>query len=439
MSDQQQATQTNGEERPPQSPEELEIKAKHRQEIARIESEDRRAMAEMYRGMPVPLRVIFDPFMNERVQAAAMMMSRAEGFTPRHLIGKTEACFVVVTKALTWRQDPQAVAASTYQTPDGKVGYEGKLIQSIIESSGRLSRPIGQGEYFGDWSKVEGRFKIVKKRTQAGKEYDAAVPEWEYYGPDEEGLGVRYRVWLKDQNDPMPFEFKLRSAFPRNATTWPTRPQQQLHYAAMRALGNVVCPSLLMGVPFQDDLSPVEPEMRDITPKAPAPVDLEKEGVRGGGPMRDEPETSDARAPKGGGESTASAATSVERTESARAESEAPHGSGEQASQDQGEQQQTWTVAGKPYVKAGSAANQLIKMVGECDAEDRLDGFGDPDHELGSVVASLPDDHRDRVAEAVQDRRQEIAEASADRAGPAEQQAGPGDDDGEPLSLIPPA
>lgn len=74
----------------------------------------------------------------------------------------------------------------------------------------------------------------------------------------------------------------------------------QLHYAAMRALGNVVCPSLIMGVPSRDEMYDDEPPpMREINPPpAPPPVDLTTEGIRGAGRMTVEDEAAQDGGPK---------------------------------------------------------------------------------------------------------------------------------------------
>jgi hypothetical protein len=390
MTDQtNESQQPNGGAERKDTPEELRIKAEHRQALAKIESEDRRALSEMFRTMPITLRVMFDPILSERVKVTAEVMSRAEGFTPRHLLGKVEACFVVVSKALMWRLDPQAVASATYQTPDGKVGYEGKLVQAIIEGSGKLEKPIGQGEYFGDWSKVEGKFRIIKRTAGSGKEYDAPVPQWEYFGPDEEGLGVRYQIYLKDQNEPLKFEFKLRSAYPRNAMTWPTRPQQQLHYAAMRALGNVVCPSLIMGVPFQDDLGPEERGMKDVTP-APPPVDLKVEGIVGRGHMTEADEARQGRA------SEASKAQSTENSKPAEIKEEP-----------------FWKIEGKPYRQAGRVQNILIGKITACGSLEDLEQFeGDVLSALS--LETLPDTNRQAIEGALEHQRS-VLEAQSER------------------------
>ena len=91
------------------------------------------------RGMSPALAIMLDPGLFEQTQAIADIMSKAQGFTPSHLIGKREACFAVTTRALVWQLDPFAVAQATYQPAEGaKVAYEAKLVQAIIEQSGRL-------------------------------------------------------------------------------------------------------------------------------------------------------------------------------------------------------------------------------------------------------------------------------------------------------------
>jgi len=199
----------------------------------------------------------FNDQLFERAKLMATYMSRAEGFTPRHLVGKTEACFLVVEKSLVWGLSPSAVAASTYQTPGGTVGFEGKLVQAILQASGRLARPI-QYKHFGDWSKVRGKFEVRKNNN--GKDYAVAS----YTAQDEQGLGVKVVAHLKGQEEPEEFEFLLRQAFPRNSTLWATDPMTQICYAAVRRFASVRLPDLVMGVPFdgEGDWGPVV----DITP-----------------------------------------------------------------------------------------------------------------------------------------------------------------------------
>ena len=93
-------------------------------------------------GMAPGLAIMFNDRLYARCRDMALDMSKAEGFTPAHLLGKPYACFAVLTRAITWKLDPLAVAQSTYQTPGGKIGYEGKLVQAILENSGKFEGPM---------------------------------------------------------------------------------------------------------------------------------------------------------------------------------------------------------------------------------------------------------------------------------------------------------
>lgn len=214
------------------------------------------------RGMSPALAIMLDPGLFEQTQAIAEIMSKAQGFTPGHLIGKREACFAVTTRALVWQLDPFAVAQATYQPAEGaKVAYEAKLVQAIIEQSGRLVAGV-EREYYGDWNRIRGKF--VTKTSDRGKKYQAAA--WQE--ADEEGLGVIVRAKIKGEDEKREIKLDLRQAHPRNSTLWATDPATQLYYRAVRMFGNVACPSLLMGVPFRGEEPIDEPELRDVTPAA---------------------------------------------------------------------------------------------------------------------------------------------------------------------------
>lgn len=216
------------------------------------------------------LALWFDDKVFEKAKMIAGYLAKAEGFVPAHLIGKPEACFAVVERSLTWRLSPYAVAQSTYQTPGGKVGYEGKLCHAILENSGHLVGGVTFSHY-GDWPKIQGKFK--KQRSDKGKEY--AVPAWAE--ADERGLGVTVRAKVRGEEEARTLNLDLIQAFPRNSTLWATDPKTQLCYLAVRRFASVVVPGLFMGVPFDRDEaeSYVGPERaRDITPPRPKRSDF---------------------------------------------------------------------------------------------------------------------------------------------------------------------
>ena len=206
------------------------------------------------------LQILLNDRLFERAKLLAKYLAGAEGFVPRHLIGKTEACFAVVCRAITWKLDPFAVAASTYQTPGGSVGYEGKLIIAILENSGKLAGGV-RFEHYGDWSKVQNRFEI--RKSDKGKDY--AVPSWT--DKDAAGLGVIVRAQVDGEVEPREHRFDLIQAQPRNSTLWATDPKTQICYTAARRFANVACPGVIMGVPF-DREDEGAPALRDVTPAA---------------------------------------------------------------------------------------------------------------------------------------------------------------------------
>jgi hypothetical protein len=208
-------------------------------------------------------------FMNDRIYRRCRGMSfdlaRADGVMPPHLLNKPAAVFAIISISITWNLSPIMVARCTYQTPGGSLGYMGVLIQAILENSGRLEGGVGF-ELFGEWSRLQGRFKMMSGK--GGKDY--AAPDWQ--PKDEDGLGVRVFAKIKGQAEPLSEKFFLKEMHPRFSTLWATRPWQQIRYAAVRAFANIACPGILMGLPFDVDPigfygEPVVPsDMQDITP-----------------------------------------------------------------------------------------------------------------------------------------------------------------------------
>lgn len=213
-------------------------------------------------GMAPGLAILFNDALYERCKDVARLIAGGQGTTPQHLLGKSEACFSVVTNAITWKLNPFAVAMATYQTPNGKIGYEGKLVQAIIENSGAIIGGI-KFELIGDWSKIQGRWK--KGRSANGKD----IPLADWTDKDEDGLGVVVSAKVKGEDDPRVFTMYMRECYPRNSTLWVLRPSQQICYTAVRAFGNVAVPGILLGLPFSSDVD--EGEMIDVTPAAERP------------------------------------------------------------------------------------------------------------------------------------------------------------------------
>lgn len=220
------------------------------------------------------LRIMLDDRLFERCKLMAKYMSSAEGFMPRHLIGNQEACFAVVNRALAWNLDPFAVAACTYQTPNGRVGFEGKLISAVLSATGRLVGPV-RHRHFGDWAKIQGRFK--KARSQKGHEY--AAPDWK--PEDEIGLGVEISATVRGEAEPRTLSLLLVQAYPRNSTLWALDPMTQIVYLATRRFANLAAPDLVMGLPFDGEVVAGDGAM-DVTNSAGDPPPRPKRDDFGG-------------------------------------------------------------------------------------------------------------------------------------------------------------
>lgn len=208
------------------------------------------------------LAVFFNDALYGRCRSLAQIMSRADGVMPRHLLGKPEACFAIISRAITWNLDPYAVAMCTYQTPNGNIGFEGKLVQAILEASSKLEGGVTY-EHIGDWTKVKGKFRIAE--SPKGGKYP--VPTWTR--EDAAGLQVIVSAKVKGESQPRKLPFDLETAFPLNSPLWATAPERQVCYTAVRAFANQAMPGILMGMPFDyDDLAALT-TMTNITPPRP--------------------------------------------------------------------------------------------------------------------------------------------------------------------------
>ena len=217
-------------------------------------------------SLPPSLRILLDERMYDRVKAIAVLMSKATGMTPAHLIGKGEACFSIISMSLDWQLSPYFVARHTYQTPGGSIGYDGALVQSILEKSGRfMGAP--SFEYRGDWSVLNGKFQM--KQGQRGGEYPAAT----WTDADAIGLGVIVRWTVRGESTPRVWPgdnepFWLAQCHPRNSPLWATDPKTQIRYLAIRRFANMCAPGILGGASFdQDDIIDASEMARDITPE----------------------------------------------------------------------------------------------------------------------------------------------------------------------------
>ncbi len=211
--------------------------------------------------MSTGLAIFMKPSLYNHCKAVALRMSEANGVIGQHLIGQPSACMAILSRAITWNLDPFAVAQCTYAVK-GKIGYEGKLVQAILENSGQLDGPI-KYEFFGDWDKLRGKFKM-----QGAVGSGERKPQQLWTDDDEIGLGLKVSAQVKGEVARREEEFFLSEMWPRNSTLWIIRPKQQMIYACIRAFSNIAMPGILMGIPFDVDPSGLgEGAMVEINPQ----------------------------------------------------------------------------------------------------------------------------------------------------------------------------
>lgn len=253
-------------------------------------------------GLPPSLQILLDDGLYNRVKQLSAVMANAQGMTPAHLIGKPEACFAIINIALDNRLSPHFVAGHTYQTPNGQIGYDGALVQAILEQSNKF---VGAPEFqhVGDWHKIMGKPPQIKT-SQKGREFVA--PSWTPAEAAAAGVGVIVRWQVRGEPKPRvwPAEdepFLLTQCFPLNSPLWATDPKTQICYLAIRRFARVTSPGILGAAAFSDeqmldaaerarDVTPArEPRREDFTAASTAgttEVEPDEEGM-----IQDQPET----------------------------------------------------------------------------------------------------------------------------------------------------
>ncbi|MFM5429854.1 RecT family recombinase [Aeromonas veronii] len=194
--------------------------------------------------------------MNSMV-SLANIMATGKATIPQEYRNSPGDCLAVVMQAVQWGMNPFAVAQKTHFV-SGKIGYEAQLVNAVITALAPTKDRL-HFEWFGDWSKVIGKFDI--KKNPDGKEY--RQPGWTL--KDEEGLGIKVWATIKGEDEPRMLELFLAQARTRNSTLWADDPRQQLAYLATKRWARLYCPDVIMGVYTPDEFEGERVE-RDVTP-----------------------------------------------------------------------------------------------------------------------------------------------------------------------------
>lgn len=191
-------------------------------------------------------QLIFSDARMDRIMKMAEILAKGKVTVPAHLQNNIGDCMAIVLQSAQWNMDPFSVAQKTHLV-SGKLGYEAQLVNAVVITRAPVTgRP--QYEWFGDWSRVIGKFK--EKTNQKGETY--RVPGWVL--EDEKEIGVRVWMTMRGETEPRVLELLLTQATVRNSTLWAGDPKQQLAYLAIKRWARLYCPDVLLGVYSADEL-----------------------------------------------------------------------------------------------------------------------------------------------------------------------------------------
>lgn len=176
----------------------------------------------------------------EKMLKFSQMMATSKITIPKHLQGNTGDCFAIVMQAMQWGMNPFAVAQKTHLV-NGVLGYEAQLVNAVINSRAPITTRLNY-EWFGDWSKVNG------KTSNA------------------DDVGVIVSATMKGETEPRVLSVSMAQVGNvRNSPLWVNDPRQQLAYLATKRWSRLFCPDVILGVYTADEVEDFEP--KDVTPQ----------------------------------------------------------------------------------------------------------------------------------------------------------------------------
>lgn len=211
-------------------------------------------LQEFYGQSTSTTALVLDGQSMEKMMSMAEFMSKGIATVPKHLQKNAPDCLAIIMQAVQWKMNPFAVAQKTHIV-SGTLGYEAQLVNAVITSMAPTKDRIHY-EWFGDWSKVIGKFKEVisktKTDTDTGEPKKYRVPDWQL--SDEKGLGVRVWATLRGESEPRELKLELAQCRVRNSTLWADDPRQQIAYLAVKRWSRLYCPDVILGVYSADEL-----------------------------------------------------------------------------------------------------------------------------------------------------------------------------------------
>jgi len=191
----------------------------------------------------------------EKMLKFSQMMATSKITIPKHLQGNAGDCFAIVMQAMQWGMNPFAVAQKTHLV-NGVLGYEAQLVNAVINSRAPITTRLNY-EWFGDWSKVNG------KTSNA------------------DDVGVIVSATMKGETEPRVLSVSMAQVGNvRNSPLWVNDPRQQLAYLATKRWSRLYCPDVILGVytadEFEDAPQPTTSKTASIRDKVAAKKEATK-------------------------------------------------------------------------------------------------------------------------------------------------------------------
>lgn len=178
----------------------------------------------------------------EKMLKFSEMMATSKITIPKHLQGNAGDCFAIVMQAMQWGMNPFAVAQKTHLV-NGVLGYEAQLVNAVINSRAPITTRLNY-EWFGDWSKVNGKTS------------------------NSDDVGVVVSATMRGESEPRTLSISMAQVGTvRNSPLWVNDPRQQLAYLATKRWSRLYCPDVILGVYTADEAEDFEP--KDVTPQQP--------------------------------------------------------------------------------------------------------------------------------------------------------------------------
>lgn len=204
--------------------------------------------------------LILDAKKMDSMYRLAEIMSKGRSTIPAHLAGNVGDCMAIVMQSIQWNMNPFSVAQKTHLV-NGALGYEAQLVNAVVLSSNVVEGRFVY-EWFGDWSKVIGKSKVVDvpARGKFGEKDYKKNQQYRVHDHDmhdEDGLGVRVSAKIRGETEPRVLDLLLSQASVRNSPLWATDPKQQLAYLAVKKWARLYSPDVILGVYSTDEFEQV--------------------------------------------------------------------------------------------------------------------------------------------------------------------------------------